>query len=76
MKKDLQLLNQGSTETLSWRKFILNRALPHKRAQCWIICLGLLQLLYIFFMKIAYKISYSLQITLKALSYFGFLNKL
>lgn len=40
------------------------------------MCLGVLQLLYIF-MKIAYKISYTQQITLKALSYFSFFfNKL
>jgi len=33
MNKDSHLLQQGSTETLSRRKFIINRTLPHYTAE-------------------------------------------
>lgn len=57
-----------STENLSWSRFILNRGLPHYDAELFIW--GFYNYYILFLMKIAYKISYSQQITLKALSYF------
>lgn len=69
--KGSQLLQQNSTETLSWGWFILNTALSHYDAELFI---------WGFYIHISfYEISYTQQITLQVLrvKLFGFFfNKL